>query len=359
VTADGRPISGVRLAAQADVSNEVEQELRRYSREVAMSLRISRGAMAGAILMTLAPAALAQDWPNRSIVAVSTVSAGNAADTIARIVLDQVGRQIGQSFVIENRTGAGGTIGSASAAKADPDGYTTLLLTASQGSAAALYKTLPYDPVHDFIPVAMFGVQPSLLVAAPSKGWTSVADLVKTAKASPGVLNFASAGLGAASHWAGERLKVATGINVQHIPFRGPVEAFTEVMTGRVDFYYLPIAPALPNIRDGKVVALAVSTPKRAPMLPNVPTVAEAGYPNAEYLFWGGLAVPAKTPRAIIDRLHAETQKALAVPAVQERLATLGVEPMPMTVDEFGKFYRDDVAGIVKLAKDAHLTPTN
>jgi len=146
---------------------------------------------------------------------------------------------------------------------------------------------------------------------------------------------------------------------VQHIPFRGPVITSVKASTGRVDFYYLPIAPALPNIRDGKVVALAVSTPKRAPALPNVPTVAEAGYPDAQYLFWGGLAVPAKTPRAIVERLHAETQKALAVPAVQERLATFGVEPMPMTADEFGKFYRDDVAAIVKLAKDVNLVPTN
>ena len=202
-----------------------------------MSFRTWCGATACAVLMTLAPAARAQDWPNRSILAVSTVTAGNAGDTIARIVLDQVSKQIGQSFVIENRTGAGGTIGSASAAKADPDGYTILLLTASQGSAVALYKTLPYDPLRDFIPVAMIGLQPSVLVAAPAKGWTSVADLVAAAKANPGVLNFASAGLGSASHWAAERLKLAAGINVQHIPFRGPIEAFTEVMTGRVDFY--------------------------------------------------------------------------------------------------------------------------
>ena len=323
------------------------------------SFRSACGATACAILITVAPAALAQDWPNRSIVAVSTVTAGNAADTIARVVLDQVGKQIGQSFVIENRTGAGGTIGSASAAKADPDGYTILLLTASQGSAVALYKALPYDPVNDFIPAAMFGVQPSVLIAAPSKGWTSLADLIAAAKANPGVLNFASAGLGSASHWAAERLKVAAGINVQHIPFRGPVEAFTEVMTGRVDYYYLPIAPALQPIRDGKVVALAVSTPKRAPTLPDVPSVVEAGYPGAQYLFWGGVAVPAKTPRAIVEKLHAETVKALAVPAVQERLATFGVEPMPMTVDEFGKFYRDDVAAIVKLARDVNIAATN
>ena len=183
--------------------------------------------------------------------------------------------------------------------------------------------------------------------------------LIAAAKANPGVLNFASAGLGSASHWAAERLKVAAGINVQHIPFRGPVEAFTEVMTGRVDYYYLPIAPALQPIRDGKVVALAVSTPKRAPTLPDVPSVVEAGYPGAQYLFWGGVAVPVKTPRAIVEKLHAETAKALAVPAVQERLATFGVEPMPMTVEAFGKFYRDDVAAIVKLARDVNIAATN
>ena len=323
-----------------------------------MSFRTACAA-AACLVITLAPAARAQDWPNRSVLTISPLTAGNAADTVARIVLDQVGRQVGQSFVIENRPGAGGTTGSAAAAKADPDGYTLFLLTASQGSYAALHKSLPYDPARDFIPVAMFGVQPSVLVAAPSKGWTSVADLVNAAKAAPGVLNFASAGLGSASHWAGERFRLAAGITVQHNPFRGPVEAFTEVMTGRVDFYFLPVAPAMPNIQDGKLVALAVSTPKRAPMLPNVPTVAEAGYPEAQYLFWGGVGFPAKTPRTIVDRLHAETEKALAAPGVRERLTTLGVEPAPMTVEEFGKFYRDDVAAILKLAKDANIAPTN
>jgi tripartite-type tricarboxylate transporter receptor subunit TctC len=323
------------------------------------SLRTWCGAVAAAALVVLNSPAIAQDWPSRSMLAVSAVSAGNAGDIVARIVLEQVSKQIGQSFVIENRPGGGGTIGSASVAKADPDGYTMLLLTSSQGSYVVLHRTLPYDPLRDLVPVALFGIQPSVLVAAPSKGWTSVADLVAAAKARPGALNFASAGIGSASHWAAERLRLATGIDVQHIPFRGPVEAFTEVMTGRVDFYYLPIAPALPNIRDGKIAALAVSTPKRAPALPNVATVVEAGYPDAQYLFWGGVALPVKTPRDIVDRLHAETQKALKVPAVQERLATFGVETMPMSVSEFGQFYRDDVAGIVKLAKDINLVPTN
>jgi tripartite-type tricarboxylate transporter receptor subunit TctC len=323
------------------------------------SFRTWCGAVTGAVLFVLNSTAVAQDWPTRSMLVVSAVTAGNAGDIVARIVLEQVSKQIGQSFVIENRTGAGGTIGSASVAKAEPDGNTILLLSSSQGSYLVLHKTLPYDPLRDFVPVVLFGVQPSVLVAAPSKGWTSLADLVAAARARPGALNFASAGLGSASHWAAERLRLATGINVQHIPFRGPVEAFTEVMTGRVDFYYLPIAPALPNVRDGKVVALAVSTLKRATALPNVPTVLEAGYPDAQYLFWGGLALPAKTPRDIVNRLHEETQKALNLPAIQERLATFGVEPMPLSVDQFGEFYRNDIAATVKLAKDISLAPTN
>src|SRR5260370_2102368 len=173
-----------------------------------MSFRTLCGAMVCAVLIPLAPAALAQDWPNRSMLVVSTVSAGNASDTIARIVLDQVSKQIDQSFVIENRTGAGGTIGSASVAKADPDGYTIVLLTSSQGSAVVLHKTLPYDPLHDFVPVAMFGVQPSVLVAAPAKGWTSVADLVAAATAKPGTWNLAFSALASASHWAAEGFRL-------------------------------------------------------------------------------------------------------------------------------------------------------
>jgi tripartite-type tricarboxylate transporter receptor subunit TctC len=327
------------------------------------SVRALRGALASAVLLILNPVTLgpasADNWPTRPISTISAVSAGNAGDTIARIVLDQVSKQIGQSFVLENRPGGGGTIGTTAVAKAEPDGYTVLLLTSSQSSYVVLHKTLSYDPFRDFAPVALFGVQPSVLVAAPSKGWKSAGDLVAAAKAKPGVLNFASAGLGSASHWAAERLRLATGINVQHIPFRGPVEAFTEVMTGRVDFYYLPITPALPNIREGKIVALAVSTPQRAPALPDVQTVAEAGYPDAEYLFWGGLAFPAKTPRAIVERLHAETNRALAVPAVRERLTQLGVLPRPMGVDEFTTFFHNEITSTVKLAKEINLVPTN
>jgi tripartite-type tricarboxylate transporter receptor subunit TctC len=324
-----------------------------------MSLRNMQAVIAGAVVVAAISPAFAQDWPTRAMQVISPFTAGNANDVVARVVLDQVSRQIGQSFVIENRPGGGGTIGAAMVAKADADGYTILLLSSSVSSQAVLHKSLPFDAVRDFAPVILFGIQPSVLVAAPAKGFKSVADLVAAAKAKPGELNFASAGIGSASHMAAERLRLAAGIKVQHIPFRGPVEAFSEVMTGRIDYYFLPIAPALPVITDGKLLALAVSTPKRAPALPDVPTVVEAGYPDAEYLFWGGLALPAKTPRPIVNKLHAETSRALDLPAIQERLAKLGVQPLPMSVQQFEKFFRDDLVATAKLAKDANIVPTN
>jgi tripartite-type tricarboxylate transporter receptor subunit TctC len=321
--------------------------------------RILGTAFATALALASATAAMAQDWPTRPILVVSPYSAGNATDIVGRIVLDQVSQQIGQPFVIENRAGAGGVVGVASAVRADPDGYTVLLSSSSMSSAVILHKSLPYDELRDLTPVAMFGAQPSVLVAAPSKGFKTVADLVAAAKAKPGQLNFASAGIGSASHIAGERFRLAAGIDVQHVPYRGPNEAFTDVLSGRVDFYFLPIAPALPMIAQEKVVALAVSTPKRAASLPNVPSIVEAGYPDATYLFWGGISVPAKTPAAIVNKLHDEIQKALGNPEVQKKLQNLGVQPMPMTPAEFAKFFADDVAATIKLGKDANIQPTD
>jgi tripartite-type tricarboxylate transporter receptor subunit TctC len=270
-----------------------------------------------------------------------------------------VQKQLGQSFVIENRPGGGGVLGAAAVAKADPDGYTVLLHSSSLSSQVILHKSLPYDPLRDFAPAALFGVQPSVLVSSPARGFKTVADLVAAAKAKPGTLNFASAGIGAASHLAAERFRLAAKLDVQHIPFRGPVEAFTEVRAGRIDYYFVPITPAMPVIKDKQVTALAVSTPMRAPALPDVPTIVEAGYPDATYLFWGGVSLPAKTSRAIVDKLHDEVAKALQVKSVQERLAQIGVQLQPMSVDAFDKFFRDDVAAMVKLAKDVNLTPTN
>jgi tripartite-type tricarboxylate transporter receptor subunit TctC len=242
--------------------------------------------------------------------------------------------------------------------RAKPDGYTLLLAAGAMSAAVILHKSLPYDTLHDFTGIAMLGVQPSVLVSAPSKGFKTVADLVAAAKAHPGALNFASAGVGSASHIAGEQFVLNAHVDAQHVPYNGPVQAFADLMTGRIDFYVVPITPAVPLIEQGKVTALAVSTPKRSPLLPNVPTFAEAGYPDAAYLFWGGIVAPAKTPRDIVDKVHDVVQKALDVPAVQEKLARLGVSPDPMTPEQFDKFFADDVANTIAIGKAAHIEPT-
>jgi tripartite-type tricarboxylate transporter receptor subunit TctC len=308
-------------------------------------------ALIGAVV--LAAPADAQNYPSRNITVIIPFAPGNANDITGRIVFEQLGKQLSQAIVIENRPGAGGTIGIGQAARAAPDGYTILFHSASFSASYVTHKTLPYDTLGDFTAVSAVGISPSVLVAAPSKGYKTAADLIAAAKAKPGELNFASAGIGAASHLAAEKFRVAAGIKAQHVPFKGPVEALTEVMAGRIDYYFLPIAPALPLIKDGKVTALAVSSEKRAPSLPDVPTVIEIGLPGAVYAFWNGVFVPVKTPADIVARLYAETQKAIADASVKERLAKLGIEPLVMSQPEFERYFKADVLDTDKLAKEA------
>ncbi len=313
---------------------------------------------AGAWLAVANPGtAGAQTWPTRAVSVVSPFTAGNASDLIGRITLEQVSRQVGQPFVIENRPGGGGTLGVNQVAKAEPDGYTILMHSSSFSAALVLHKSLPYDTLKDFAPVIPIGIQPVVLIVAPSKGFKTVGDLVAAAKANPGAMNFASAGIGSTSHMGAERFRHAAGFQAQHIPFRGPAEAFAEVLSGRIDFYFLPLAPALSLVKEGKVVALAVGAEKRSPDLPDVPTMAEAGLPDAAYHFWGAIFVPAKTPREVIRKLHEETAKALQVPEVKERLAKTATAPMPMSTEQFTKYFQDDVASTVKLAKDVGIQP--
>jgi tripartite-type tricarboxylate transporter receptor subunit TctC len=323
------------------VSNSAS--MRRFARQVLSAITC-------AALLALAPsAARAQAWPNKNIIAVIPFAPGNANDIVGRIVLEQLSKQLGQTIVIENRSGAGGTTGVGSVAKAPPDGYTILVHSSTFSAAYSLYKSLPYDTFNDFVAVVPLAEQPTVLVTAPTKSWKTAGELVAHGKANPGKLNFASAGVGAASHLAAERFRASAGFTAQHIPFRGPVEALTEIITGRLDFYFLPLGPALNLINDGKVTALAVSTPKRAASLPNVPTTAEIGLKDATYAFWNGMFLAAKTPREIIAKLHSETQKALDVPEVQARLARTGSEVMKMTTEEFEKYFRDDVRSTSKL----------
>jgi tripartite-type tricarboxylate transporter receptor subunit TctC len=304
-------------------------------------------------LVVATSAASAQPYPSRNITVIIPFAPGNANDITGRIVFEQVSKQVGQTIVIDNRGGAGGTIGVGQAARATPDGYTILFHSASFSSAYVTHKTLPYDTFKDFIAVVPAGISPSVLVVSPTKEYKTAADLVAAAKAKPGALNFASAGIGAASHLAAEKFNVAAGIKSQHVPFKGPVEALTEVMAGRIDYYFLPIAPALALIKDGKVAALAVSSDKRAPLLADVPTTAEIGYPKAAYAFWNGAFVPAKTPPDVVAKIHTEIAKAVAEPAIRERLAKLGIVPLNMTQPEFQKYFEADVRDTDALAKAA------
>jgi tripartite-type tricarboxylate transporter receptor subunit TctC len=299
--------------------------------------------------------ASSQEWPTRNVAVVVPLGAGSASDIIARIVMDQVGRRLGHTVIIENRPGAGGTIGASLVAKSAPDGY-TILAYGALATAHALYAKLPYDTLKDFVPVIALGQQPLALVTAPSKGYRTLGDLIAAAKAKPGALNYSSAGIGSASHFAAERLLISAGAEAQHITFKRAAEALTEVMAGRIDFSIQPLTTTLPLVRDGKLVALAVSAHQRSTLMPEVPTTIEAGLQaSSVYPFYSGLFVPAKTPQEIVDKLARETAQAIQAPEVQARFKALGVEPMPMTTEQFSRFFRDDVAAAVALVKAARI----
>jgi tripartite-type tricarboxylate transporter receptor subunit TctC len=311
-----------------------------------------------AVFVALLPAAsAAQDWPTRQIRTIIPFGAGSATDIIPRIVFDQLSPQLGQPIVVENRTGAGGTLGTNAVAKADPDGYTLLAHSNAFSVAPAIYANLPYDTINDFAPVAPFGSLAGVLIMAPSKGFKTVQEMVAAAKARPGTFNFASVGVGSGTHISAEKFKISAGFEATHVPFRGGPEALTEVITGRVDFYFCPINTALPYIREGKLVALVTNGAVRIPELPDVPTTLEAGYRGADFPIWIGLLAPGRTPKPVVEKLHAETIKALKVPAVQERLSKTGVTPLIMTPDEFSARIKAEIADNMAVAKAAGIKP--
>jgi len=298
--------------------------------------------------------ARAQAWPARQpIRAVIPFTAGSSVDVVGRIVLDPLASQLGQTIVVENRGGAGGTIGSAMVAKAEPDGYTLLVQASAHSAATAAYPGISYDVANDFAPVIPFGTIPNVTVVAPGRGIRTLKELVAAGKS--GSLTFASAGIGSATHWAAERLRLSAGFQAVHVPFRGGVEGLTEVMAGRVDFFCVGISSALGFIRDGRLVPLAVSSRTRSTALPDVPTTLEAGYPDSDYTYWMGMLIAAATPRAIVERLYQETRVALALPAVVEKFKPQGIEPMPLTPAEFDALIRKEIVANVALVKAAGL----
>lgn len=313
--------------------------------------------LACGLLATVCGGAQAEDnWPSKPIRAILPVAPGTGADVVTRLVLNQISIQLGQQIVVENRGGAGGTIGTAAAAKADPDGYTLLAQSTSHTIAPAIYTSLPYDVTRDFSAVAAFGRMPTALIMAPAKGFKTVQSFVAAAKATPAKFTYASAGVGSTTHLTAERFRLSAGFDAIHVPFRGG--GFRpEVASGRVDFAFSPIAVAVPDIRDGRLVALAVSGLQRSSALPDIPTTQEAGYPNSDYALWIGVFVPIKTPRTIVERLHKETVKALQEPALRERLAALDVEPMPFSPTEFDAYVKSEIAVQGAVAKAAGLQP--
>ncbi len=303
---------------------------------------------------TMMPAfAAEQSWPVRPIRAVVPFTAGSAIDTISRVIIDPMSTSLGQQIVIDNRGGAGGMIGASMVAHADPDGYTLLFHSSAYSLTPAIYPKADFDVLKDFVPVAPFGSIPNVTFMAATRGIKTLQQMVTFAKQEK--RTFASSGVGSASHWAMERLRLSAGFDAVHVPFKTTPAAITEVLTGRVDFMSIGLPAVLPFIREGRAVALAVSTPKRASALPDVPTTLECGYPDSDYLFWNGMFVPAKTARPIIDRLYTELRKALELPAVKERLAPLGNEPMPMTPREYDALIRKEVASNLAVVRKANL----
>ena len=292
-------------------------------------------------------------YPARPIRVVVPISAGSASDLLARMIGPKLFDAWGQVVVVDNRTGAGGTLGVGIVAKAPADGHTILLTASSLAASASLYRNLPYDVVRDFAAVTQVASGPLVLVVAPGLGVKSVRQLVTRAQQQPGKLNYGSAGIGSGTHFAGELFRHAAGINVAHIPYKGVPEAIADTLSGRIQYYLPPVLSSLPLIRDGKLIALGVTTKDRATTLPDVPTIAEAGLAGFVYDSWFGIVAPARTPRSVINKLGGEVTRILAAPDVRGRMAAVGVLPRSSSPEEFGKLIRDEIETRSRVFKDA------
>ena len=299
--------------------------------------------------------AFGQAFPSKPIRLIVPFTPGSGTDVIARTLGEAMAQNLGQAVVVENRPGAGGTIGAAQVAKAEADGHTLLVHSSGHVVNAAIYPNLPYDTLADFAGVTPLASLPNVLVVAPARGWKNLADLLAAARAKPGELNYASAGNGSATHMNAEKFRVQAGIDALHIAFKGTPEALTEVISGRIDWFFAPLASALPLIKDGKLQALAVSTARRSPALPEVPTTVEAGVADSDYTFWVALFAPARTPRAVIARLNEAVAVALKAPEVRDRYARLGAEALWLTPEAFDAQLKTEMEASARLVRAANL----
>ena len=305
-----------------------------------------------AVLACAAGAVCAADFPTRPVRLIVTYPAGGPADIAARALAQRLGEIWGQQMVVDNRAGAGGIIGTELVAKAAPDGYTLL-----HGTAAGLIinqllsKKLPYDAARDFTPVSMVVIVPQLLVVHPAVPANTLKEFIALAKARPGTLNYGSVGVGSPNHLGMELLKLAAGIDVVHVPYKGATPAMADLMAGQVQAAFNGMASVMPLIASGKLRAIAIGSAKRSPAAPDVPTVAESGYAGFEYVAWNGNFAPAKTPAAIIAKISADIGKALATPDVVQRLASLGSEAAPSTPQQFAAYVKEDYARWARVVK--------
>jgi tripartite-type tricarboxylate transporter receptor subunit TctC len=283
------------------------------------------------------------------------ISAGTGIDVLARLVLGELSTRLGQSIVIDNRPGASGTIGAATVAKSDADGYTMLIDGPSHTIVPSLFSSLSYDPVRAFVPVAALGTIPFVLMCASSKGFKTLEELVAAAKAKPGTLSYASAGIGTSNHLAAERFRLSAGFEAMHVPYRG-AGFDPDLLSGRVDFAFAPLANHIQSIQDGQLLALAVAGSNRASLLPNVRTMLEAGYGNSTTNFWVGMFVPARTPSGIVERLSKETIEVLGAQNVREKFSKIAAEPMVLSPCEFEMMVSEQFVADSALARSIGLT---
>jgi tripartite-type tricarboxylate transporter receptor subunit TctC len=284
---------------------------------------------------------------------VIPLPAGSASDILARQIAAKLAEAWGQSVIVENRPGAGTTLGTDAVAKASPDGHTLLLTSAAFAASAAIYQKLPYDPLKEFFPVSQIAVAPILIVAPPSLGAKSIKDLIEIAKSRPGGINFGSSGVGSSTHFAAEQFKLAAGFNAVHVPYKGPAEALLDAATGRIQYALSPILPALPFIKDGRLLALGVTTGQRSSVLEDVPTIGEAGLPGFEYQDWWGLFAPTGTPPAVVDKISKDVSRVLDLPEVTKQLLAQGAEARSSQPDEFTRFIRSRIEAARQVATTA------
>jgi len=311
----------------------------------------------GLFLAAFASGVFAQGFPNKPVRIVVAFTPGSSTDIIGRAVAAKLQEMWGQPVVVENRAGAGGSVGSASVLREPPDGYTLLANSSAHVANPSIYATLPYDTLKDFANIAPLAGGPNVLIVAPSTGWKTLGDFIAAAKAKPGALNFSSAGIGSGTHFNLEKLKLMTGIDVVHVAYKGTPEAIGDTIAGRVCCYWAPINAALPHIGGGRAVALAVSSAQRSSLLANVPTVAEQGVPGFDYTLWVGLWGQAAMPAEIVSRINADVNRALASPDLADRLTKLGTLPMKMSSSEFTQFVRKEVEDTAKVLKAAGIKP--